>query len=349
MNRFIRNMLIAAAVCFAAGLVMSGCAAAVGGTFPHMVFGNSLVNSGRLGDLIGWMIPGSVHSGIAEGLDSLDEAISDGLDRVEEEIAEGRTVPYSEALNGIDEETMEKLVSLKDGDSLVSTYQLDEISDLKITAAPSRIVIAEGRTDGGIRVARTSDKIVLKDKLSNDSLELTFENAKKIWNLPVGEAVLITIPENVTFRKVELQASAASIEADRILAEELDITADAASVNIGRVSAEEMKLVANAASIEIPDGAADRLEISSAMGSVVYTGAVEKSIEADSSMGSVVITVDGNMKDFDYTLDGAMARIAVDGLEDTNSGKDKRTVRFDGASKTAELECEMGSLKLHFR
>ncbi len=322
MNRFIKWVLIAAAVCLAAGLLMSGCAASMGGSILR-INGNQIPSDG-LGGLIGrvmrgdqwWLVSDVSHGFRGTGNDTDGSGSADGYE----------------------------------GDPLVSVYLLTDIRDLEIVAAPSRIEIVEGETDGCIRVERNSEKIILKDKVSDDSLKLTFEKERRIVNLPDYAKVVITIPKGQQFRKVEMEADASSIDADRILAEKLDISAGAASVVIDSVSADEIKLEADAGDIEVLEGAARTLEIESNMGCVDYTGSVEDTVEADSEMGSVNLTLDGAMEDFNYQIDSSMGGVAVEGLTDFGGGlKGKQTVKHDGAKKTAKLDCSMGSVEMDFR
>ncbi len=322
MNRFIKWVLIAATVCLAAGLLMSGCAASMGGSILR-IDGNQILSDG-LGGLIGRVIRGNQFRLILGTLNGFHGSWDD---------TDGAGVADD-----------------YENEPLDSVYLLTDIRDLEIVAAPSRIEIVEGETDDCIRVERNSEKIILKDKVSDDGLKLTFEKEKGIVNLPDYAKAVITIPKDQHFRRVELEADASSIDADRILADKLDISAGAASVEIGSVSADEMKLEANAGSIEITEGTVKTLEIESAMGSVDYTGAVEESVEADSEMGTVRLTLDGAMKDFNYQIDSSMGGVTVEGLTDARGGlKGKQTVKHDGAKKTAKLDCSMGSVEMNFR
>ncbi len=322
MNRFIKWVLIAAAVCLAAGLLMSGCAASMGGSILR-INGNQIL-SGGLGGLIGRVMRGDQRRLVSD--------ISRGLS------GDGNDTDGSGSAD------------VYENDPLVSVYLLTDIRDLEIVAAPSRIVIVEGEADDCIRVERNSEKIILKDKLSDDGLKLTFEKERGIVNLPDHAKVVITIPKGQRFRKVEMEADASSIDADRILAEKLDISAGAASVVIDSVSADEIKLEADAGDIEVMEGAARTLEIESNMGCVDYTGSVEDTVEADSEMGSVNLTLDGAMKDFNYRIDSSMGGVVVEDLTDSDSGlKGKQTIKFDGAKKTAKLDCSMGSVEMYFR
>ncbi len=310
MKRFIKYVLIAAAICLTAGLLMSCCAAAMGGTLLRMNTGSGLLPDGDPGSLIGRIMRDSL---------SWVSVAGDSDSRAEE---------YS----------------------LTDEYPVADIRDLEITASPSRILIEEGETDGCIRVERTSDKIVLKDKCSDSSLKLTFGNGRSIVNLPEGEMVRITVPVGQRFRKVEIEADAASVDAAGILAEELDISVNAASVKIGNVSADEMKLEAEAGSVEIEEGDTKKLKIESAMGSVSYTGAVGKSVDADCEMGEIALTVDGAVDDFDYRIEVSVGSVFVEGLEDSGrSLQGERTVRHEGSEKTAKLDCGMGSVEMNFR
>ena len=322
MNRLIKWVLIAAAICLMAGLLMSGCAASMGGSVLR-IDGDRLLSDG-FGGLVGRIVRGNQLHWIPDSMRGIS-GIWDDTD--EEAGADGY-----------------------ESDPLVNEYLLTDIRDLEIVAAPSRIEIVEGETDGCIRVERNSEKIILKDQVSDDSLKLTFEKERRIVNLPDYAKVVITIPKGQQFRKVEMEADASSIDADRLLAEKLDITVGAASVVIDSVSADEIKLEANAGSIEITEGAARTLEIESAMGSVDYTGSVEDTVEADSEMGTVNLTLDGAMKDFNYQIDSSMGGVVVDDLTNSDRGLiGKQTVKHDGAKKTAKLDCSMGSVEMNFR
>lgn len=311
MNRFIKYVLIAAAVCFAAGILMSGCAGVMGGTFFRGYDESRVLSGKQLGGFIGNIVRNSLR---------------------------GELSGAREDISG-DETNM-----------LVNVYPAADIRDLEIKAVPSRILIQEGETDTYIRVERTSEKIVLKDKLSDSRLELSFENARGILNLPEGEMVRITIPAGQQFRKVEMEADASSIEADRIRAEEMDISAEAASIVIGSPSADDLKLEADAGSIEIGEGAAETLKIENAAGSVDYTGAAERSVEAETEVGRVVLMLDGSAEDFNFRTETEIGEIKVEGLADSEGGlRGKQTIRHDGAEKTAKLECSMGVIEMNFR
>lgn len=198
MKRFLKVILILAAVFGAAGLGLTAGGAAMGAT---------------MGDI------GALDNGITQILHILDH--KDGWDEENSEAA----------MDGQDEDLVadaEKAVNEKgvltdnaDGSAYTKAYEASGVSDLSCDLKYEELVLKTWN-EAKVQV-KVTGKNHNRVKISNDNGSLTIASSQKVRN----RSVEIFCPENLSLQKIKLQMGAGTIELDG------DFKADQMEVNVG--------------------------------------------------------------------------------------------------------------------
>ena len=227
MKRFLKVILILAAVFGAAGLGLTVGGAAMGAT---------------MGDI------GALDNGITQILHILDH--KDGWDEENSEAA----------MDGQDEDLVadaEKAVNEKgvltdnaDGSAYTKAYEASGVSDLSCDLKYEELVLKTWN-EAKVQV-KVTGKNHNRVKISNDNGSLTIASSQKVRN----RSVEIFCPENLSFQKIKLQMGAGTIELDG------DFKADQMEVNVGAGTLENSgSLDVKEANFTVGVGTADISEI----------------------------------------------------------------------------------------
>lgn len=217
-----------------------------------------------------------------------------------------------------------------DPDLVMDSVSYDQVRELKIEAGPGKvIVVAEDREDEqdtAVRVESYGEDGVLTYpyEIRQEGGELEIERHHEFEHI-VGplknrsgdyqnrrmENLLIYIPRDHRFRKVEIEAAAAAVTVEEIQADQLDIEVQAGALTLGR-------------------------------GTV---GALDVECQA----GSVVLGLEGEKQQFDYELTANVGTIILEDQEQERYTGLRREKNIDNhAGKKAELECDAGELIIRF-
>lgn len=166
------------------------------------------------------------------------------------------------------------------------------------------------------------------------------------WSDIGSRKIILYLPENYSFREVDVELGAGEMTFDGLSAGEASLEAGAGRIVVSSPRVEKLDISIGAGSIELKDMDIDTLEAEVGMGEFLADGAIDKSADVNCSMGNVEMVLDGSEQDFNYHLDGALGNIDVGG--ESFSGFSQEKEIDNKAGKDMEIECSMGNISISF-
>ena len=140
--------------------------------------------------------------------------------------------------------------------------------------------------------------------------------------------IVITIPEDAVFDAVEIGIGAGRLEAHSIAADEIEV-----SVGAGEGI--------------IHDFQAESFAAECAAGKLTLSGRAGKLAQVDCGMGAVVLTLDGGEEAYNCDISCGMGEVQIGEQYRTGGLAAERTIQ-NGADRTLQIDCGMGSVKVEF-
>lgn len=305
MKRFLKVILILAAVFGAAGLGLTAGGAAMGAT---------------MGDI------GALDNGITQILHILDH--KDGWDEENSEAAmDGQDEDLvADAENAVNEKGV--LTDNADSSAYTKVYEASAVSDLSCDLRYEELVLKTWNEDK-VQV-KVTGKNHNRVKISNDNGSLTIASSQKVRN----RSIEIFCPENLSFQKIKLQMGAGTIELDGdFKAEQMEVNVGAGTIeNSSSLDIKEADFTVGVGTADISELQVENLKGSCGMGDMelTLTGKaedynyelkcglgnldVDDSQETSITSGNKQITNEGATKNI--KLDCGMGNVQVEFEED---------------------------------
>ena len=305
MKRFLKVILILAAVFGAAGLGLTAGGAAMGAT---------------MGDI------GALDNGITQILHILDH--KDGWDEENSEAAmDGQDEDLvADAEKAVNEKGV--LIDNADGSAYTKAYEASGVSDLSCDLKYEELVLKTWN-EAKVQV-KVTGKNHNRVKISNDNGSLRIASNQKVRN----RSVEIFCPENLSFQKIKLQMGAGTIELDGdFKADQMEVNVGAGTLeNSGSLDVKEANFTVGVGTADISEIQTEKLNGSCGMGNMDLTLAgkaadynyelkcglgnleVDDSQETSITSGNKQITNEGATKNI--KLDCGMGNVQVEFEED---------------------------------
>lgn len=303
MKRFLKVILILAAVFGAAGLGLTAGGAAMGAT---------------MGDV------GVLDQGVKQLLNVLDGRES--VIAPEEDMAELEDDFQADAENAVNEKGV--LTDNADSSAYTKVYEASAVSDLSCDLRYEELVLKTWNED------KVQVKVTGKDhngvKINNDNGSLTIASSQKVRN----RSIEIFCPKNLNFQKIKLQMGAGTIQLDGdFKADQMEVNVGAGTLeNSGSLDVKEADFTVGVGTADISELQVEKLNGSCGMGNMDLTLAgkaadynyelkcglgnleVDDSQETSITSGNKQITNEGATKNI--KLDCGMGNVQVDFDED---------------------------------
>ena len=125
------------------------------------------------------------------------------------------------------------------------------------------------------------------------------------------------------------------------------IDAGAGEVRVNGLSAATMKAKVGAGTITMEDMVVSDTDLSVAAGSMNFSGEVRGPLKAILTAGKMNMQIGGEVTDFNYLVSETAGGVLLDG--DSVFTEDDKAAKIDnGATKSMELYCTMGEIKVDF-
>ena len=303
MKRFLKVILILAAVFGAAGLGLTAGGAAMGAT---------------MGDV------GVLDQGVKQLLNVLDGRES--VIAPEEDMAELEDDFQADAENAVNEKGV--LTDNADSSAYTKVYEASAVSDLSCDLRYEELVLKTWNED------KVQVKVTGKDhngvKINNDNGSLTIASSQKVRN----RSIEIFCPKNLNFQKIKLQMGAGTIQLDGdFKADQMEVNVGAGTLeNSGSLDVKEADFTVGVGTADISELQVEKLNGSCGMGNMDLTLAgkaadynyelkcglgnleVDDSQETSITSGNKQITNEGATKNI--KLDCGMGNVQVEFEED---------------------------------
>lgn len=285
MKRFLKVILILAAVFGATGLGLTAGGAAMGAT---------------MGDI------GALDNGITQILHILDH--KDGWDEENSEAAmDGQDEDLvADAEKAVNEKGV--LIDNADGSAYTKAYEASGVSDLSCDLKYEELVLKTWN-EAKVQV-KVTGKNHNRVKISNDNGSLTIASSQKVRN----RSVEIFCPENLSLQKIKLQMGAGTLENSGSLdVKEANFTVGVGTADISEIQTEKLNGSCGMGNMDLTlaGKAADyNYELKCGLGNLEVDDSQETSITS----GNKQITNEGATKNI--KLDCGMGNVQVEFEED---------------------------------
>ena len=209
--------------------------------------------------------------------------------------------------------------------------------EMEISANTLALKIVPGKSDAIILSGSNRDK--MNCYIEDNCLYLEEKNHKPIQK---GGEIVLTVPESMDWKKIEIDAQAAYVALQDFSAEEMEFSAGAGSIEASGLQTKKLILSAEAGAITVTDSEAAELEADAEAGVLRFSGSITDMVDADAELGNIVLNLSQSEDDFDYEIDSDLGNIEFDGVSMENF------VICNKASGKMKLDSSMGNIEIYF-
>ena len=298
-----KGMIAGSIICIAAGFLFIGIGSSMGGWKNIDQINSRYIHFGGSDTFIGLYLPENTKESIEILSRETDSPADAGNDSTGEVIS----------FNGKSPEKME------------------------ISSNTLAIKIVRGESDAIILSGSNRDK--MNCYIEDNCLYLEEKNHKPLQKS--GEIVL-TVPESMDWKKIDIDVEAAYVALQNFSAEEMEFSADAGSIEASGLQMKKLILSVEAGAIPLTDSEAAELEADAEAGAIRFSGSITDRVDADAELGNIVLKLSQSKDDFDYEIDSDLGNVEFDGISVENS------VICNKASGKMNLDSSMGNIEIYF-
>lgn len=303
MKNWKKGMIAGSIICIAAGFLFIGIGSSMGGWKNIDQINSRYIHFGGSDTFIGLYLPENTKESIEIFSRETDSPADAGNDSTGEVIS----------FNGKSPEKME------------------------ISANTLALKIVPGESDAIILSGSNRDK--MNCYIEDNCLYLEEKNHKPLQKS--GEIVL-TVPESMDWKKIEIDVEAEYVALQNFSAEEMEFSADAGSIEASGLQMKKLILSVEAGAITLTDSEAAELEADAEAGAIRFSGSITDRVDADAELGNIVLKLSQSKDDFDYEIDSDLGNVEFDGISVENS------VICNKASGKMNLDSSMGNIEIYF-
>ncbi len=303
MKNWKKGMIAGSIICIAAGFLFIGIGSSMGGWKNIDQINSRYIHFGGSDTFIGLYLPENTKESIEILSRETDSPADAGNDSTGEVIS----------FNGKSPEKME------------------------ISANTLALKIVPGESDAIILSGSNRDK--MNCYIEDNCLYLEEKNHKPIQK---GGEIVLTVPESMDWKKIEIDVEAAYVALQNFSAEEMEFSADAGSIEASGLQMKKLILSVEAGAITLTDSEAAELEADAEAGAIRFSGSITDRVDADAELGNIVLKLSQSKDDFDYEIDSDLGNVEFDGISVENS------VICNKASGKMNLDSSMGNIEIYF-
>ena len=208
---------------------------------------------------------------------------------------------------------------------------------MEISASTLALKIVPGKSDAITLAGSNRDK--MDCYIKDDCLYLEEKDHKPLQK---GGEIVLTVPESMDWKKIEIDAQAAYVALQDFSAEEMEFSAGAGSIEASGLQTKKLILSVEAGAITLKDSEAAELEADAEAGAIHFSGSITDMVDADAELGSIMLKLSQSEDDFDYEIENDLGNVEFDGVSVGNS------VIHNKASGKMKLDSSMGNIEIYF-
>lgn len=321
MKKFMKNCAIAALALLVIGFILA------------MVAGG-MSDSNHISEVVDSVTNGKIHVDVS-GLEDLGNTIKEGI--------EGTVGQWDVNYDISEETTFDDDYEILKGD--IEKYcPGDSITKLDIEVGGCSFETKESEDDKLYLEVVGAYKFQSYVKGSTLHIKSTMGTAT--WSELDDCEIILYIPSGFQFKEIDLEIGAGVVEFENLAVKDGAFEVGAGQLILDGISAEEVSFSVGAGDIKLSDMEVAVLDMEVGMGKCTASGKISKSADVECAMGGVELNIDGNKKDFNYKIEGAMGNITLD--DETYSGMANEKEIANGADKNMTVECAMGGIVINF-
>lgn len=240
---------------------------------------------------------------------------------------------FSGILTGI--YTMSNILGLKkentESVAEISTLELEEINDyayLDIEIKHSNFKIKLGEK---FEVQTNNDNIEINQK--NNKLKIIEKQSNWFWRNSNEEELIVYIPENIEFEKVNIETGAGRVNIEEIKAEKLKLNLGAGETIINNIISDNVDIDGGVGKFTIENGTINNLDFDLGIGETTINAKITGNNKIDTGIGSLKLNIDGNIEDYKFKVEKGIGNIKLNGKQVSNNeiiGNGENVIDIDG-------------------
>lgn len=194
----------------------------------------------------------------------------------------------------------------KEEKTTVSTYSTSEITELDIEVATASITILTGDT-----LSIENDRFGFK--LNEKKGKINLEERGGIYALDRNRRVIITVPADFTFEKVEIETGASDIAGDGIKAQQLDFDIGAGSISLGNLEVTgKADVDCGAGEFIVSNGRINNLKFSLGVGTAKISSALTSDCDFECGVGELELNLPDDKNNYTFDFDTGLGPVKLD-------------------------------------
>lgn len=190
-----------------------------------------------------------------------------------------------------------------------------------------------------LAVESTSDSIKVKE--SNN--KLIIEEKNRFLNNYVGEEVVLYVPRNYTFEKVNVDAGAGSLTIDSVNTRVLDLDLGAGNCNLNNLLvSSSADIDAGVGELNINSGTINNLKAELGVGNFVADTDLNGNVTLDAGVGNVDIKIQDTLQDYKVKVNKGIGNAY---LNDTEMQSD---IFYGNGTNLIKINGGVGEIRLYF-
>lgn len=321
MNRFVKGSLITAGILMAAGIVFCLISAAIGGSSMFYSIKNDVY------------------------LDKGLEKVGNSLENIADNVVGGRWYNGWGSKNPTYLTVNDKRVKDEIWEEQIP---IEDIRNLSLELGAGEFYIREKESADGMVDIRIEGVGGCNYRVKDKTLHVEGFTGIKTFGTKLNQNILtLTFPADTSFREVDVEVGAGTMEIASVKAEELSAQIGAGELMMNQMEAKDLSVEIGAGRLAASNMYAQEVSLVVGMGECLYGGTVVNELEAECDMGNMELSLDGKESDYNYELECAAGNIDIN--DNTISALASERKIHNGASKNIELTCNMGNISIRFK
>lgn len=337
MNKFIKVVLIIAAVCAGVGVLLCGVGAISGASMMDVKSKIKIEEKNILG-----------HLG-AEAATENDYGFDHGLDAKPGNIFQKIAAWVEDAADTVSINSDDYDGSWIEGSNVTKedySYDGSKVKNLDISMYAGSLTLEESDTRD-VRVEVYYKNASVNCEMSGETLKI--KGGKKRYNKKHRVAVTLYLPKDIRLKTLTVDAGAGQVtsDLDQLAAENAKITVGAGEAVFDALKVTDLlEVTVQAGSIDLSDTYTKDLSLDCGVGELVYQGGTTGDLTGSSGVGSLELDLKGKQSDYNYSLSCGVGSIDIE--DETYSGLGAEKDIDHGADKDMSLDCGVGSITVDF-
>ena len=172
-----------------------------------------------------------------------------------------------------------------------------------------------------------------KIKVENKTLKIEDVNKKWIFNSNDAAKLTLYVPEEVVFRKAEIEIGAGTTNVEKLNTKDLELNLGAGAVKIQNCEAEKTDIQCGAGKVEIENSSLKNLKLDAGVGDFYYNGYILGNSTIECGIGKLTLDLKGGQDLYSVETEHGIGDIKLNGnkVEDNKvQGSGENKIKIEG-------------------